>query len=87
MTAELERNPLWLILVETVHAMPMYASHKAYVRDILLLDVPDISVEELSSRLDIPMGEAMVILEEIGRERLQESKAGGTDESTEYQTT
>jgi len=54
---ELERNPLWLILVETVHALPMYPSHKAYVRDTLILESPDISAEELSLRLDIPLGE------------------------------
>ena len=65
MEVELERNPLWLILVETVHALPMYPSHKAYVRDILILEHPRISVEELSLRLDIPLGEAMVILHEI----------------------
>jgi hypothetical protein len=69
MAAELERNPLWLILVETVYALPMYPSHKAYVRDSLLLEQPEITVEELSQRLDIPLGEAMVILQEIGQER------------------
>jgi len=68
---ELERNPLWLILVETVHALPMYSSHKAYVRDALILESPDISAEELSMRLDIPLGEAMVILYEIEEERHQ----------------
>ena len=52
MTAELERNPLWLILVETVHTLPMYPSHKAYVRDKLTIESPDISAEELSLRLD-----------------------------------
>ncbi|MCW3978815.1 MAG: hypothetical protein NWF12_03635 [Candidatus Bathyarchaeota archaeon] len=69
MAAELERNPLWLILVEAVHALPMYPSHRAYVRDSLLLEQPEITVEELSQRLDIPLGEAMVILQEIGHER------------------
>ena len=65
MEVELERNPLWLILVETVHALPMYPSHKAYVRDTLILVQPEISVKELSLRLDIPLGEAIVILHEI----------------------
>lgn len=79
MTVDLERNPLWLILVETVHAMPMYASHKAYVRDSLILEMPDISVEELSIRLDIPLGEAMVILHEI--EKLKEAEVSEGDEA------
>lgn len=65
---ELERNPLWLILVETVHELPMYLSHKAYVGDSLIIESPDISAEELSLRMDIPLGEAMVILHEIEKE-------------------
>lgn len=74
MTVELERNPLWLILVETVHSLPMYASHKAYVRGVLILEAPDISEEELSIRLDIPLGEAMVILREIEEEKIRETE-------------
>ena len=73
---ELERNPLWLILVEIVHALPMYPSHKAYVRDSLLLEAPDISADELSLRLDIPLGEAMVILHEVKGERSQGADGG-----------
>ncbi|KON29703.1 hypothetical protein AC482_05830 [miscellaneous Crenarchaeota group-15 archaeon DG-45] len=71
MTAELDRSPLWLILVEVVHALPMYPSHKAYVRDRLIIESPDISAEELSLRLDIPLGEAMVILSEIAKEEAE----------------
>jgi len=70
---EVERNPLWLILVETVHALPMYPAHKAYVRDTLILESPDITAEELSLRLDIPLGEALVILHEIEKEGRQEA--------------
>jgi len=77
---ELERNPLWLILVETVHALPMYPSHKAYVRDTLILESPDISAEELSLRLDIPLGEAMVILHEIEEEKKRTEVTGELDE-------
>ena len=73
---ELERNPLWLILVEIVHALPMYPSHKAYVRDSLLLEAPDISADELSLRLDIPLGETMVILHEVKGERSQGADGG-----------
>jgi hypothetical protein len=66
--AEWERNPLWLILVETVHRMPLYPSHKAYLRDTLLLDSPEITVEEISRRLNISLGEVMVILHELREE-------------------
>jgi hypothetical protein len=73
MSTELDRNPLWLILVETVHTLPMYLSHKAYVRDRILFEVSIISPEELSTRLDIPLGEAMVILHELNEERKEQS--------------
>jgi hypothetical protein len=66
--AEWERNPLWFILVETVHRMPLYPSHKAYLRDTLLLDSPEITVEEISRRLNISLGEVMVILHELREE-------------------
>ena len=80
MSGDLERSPLWLILVEVVHSLPMYRSHKAYVRDHLLLENPELTPEELSQRLDIPLGEAMVILSELrgGLEEAEEEK--GEDE-------
>ena len=60
-----EENPLWRILVETVHTLPMYPTHKAYVRDTLLYERPDITAESLSHLLNISLGEALVILHEI----------------------
>ena len=68
MAQEHERNPLWLILVETAHSLPLYASHKVYVRDTLLIEAPDITAEEISQRLDISLGEAMVIFNELKNE-------------------
>ena len=58
-------NPLWKVLVETVHAMVMYPHHKAYVRDIVLHEKPDITARDLALKLGIPMGEALVILHEL----------------------
>jgi hypothetical protein len=60
-----EENPLWSILVETVHSLPMYPAYKAYVRDTLLYERPDITAESLSHLLNISLGEALVILHEI----------------------
>lgn len=85
MEDELERNPLWLILVEAVHSLPMFPHHKAYIRDRLIFDHPDITVEELSHRLNIPLGEAMVILHEIGKERL-DNRSVSEDGSEGYTT-
>jgi hypothetical protein len=79
-TVDLERNPLWLILVEAVHALPMYPSHKAYVRNSLALEAPEASAEELSYRLDIPIGEALVILHEIRKESAEAVEAGDVED-------
>jgi len=62
---EHEKNPLWKILVETVHSLVMYPHHKAYVRDVVLSENPEITPEELAAKLRISLGEAMVILYEL----------------------
>ena len=65
---EYTNDKLWLILVETVHANVMYPTHKAYTRDILLREKPDISADELAARLNLPVGEAIVILYELSEQ-------------------
>jgi hypothetical protein len=64
-------NPLWSVLVETVHAMVMYPHHKAYVRDIVLHQQPDISARDLAVKLGVPTGEALVILHELQKQNLR----------------
>ncbi len=58
-------DKLWPILVETVHALVMYSHHKAYVRDSVLPEKPDVKADELAVRLRLPVGEALVILHEL----------------------
>jgi hypothetical protein len=67
--SDLEKSPLWGVLVETVHSLPLYKSHKAYVKEIIIPEKPDASPEELSERMGMPLGEAMIILDELGREK------------------
>jgi len=62
---EFQDNPLWSILVETVHTLPLYKNHKNYVKDKILKENPITSPEEITRRLSIPFGEAIVILEEL----------------------
>ncbi len=62
-------DPLWSILVETVHAMVMYPHHKAYVRDVVLHGQPDVTARDLAVKLGIPTGEALVILHELEKEK------------------
>ena len=65
---EYVNNPLWSILVETVHAMIMYPHHKAYVRDVVLHEQPSITTRDLAVKLGIPSGEALVILYELKKQ-------------------
>lgn len=74
LSEDLKRSPLWPILVEVVHSLPLYPSHKAYLRDFLIVESPEISVEEVSYRLGITLGEAMVILDEVRREITKERR-------------
>jgi len=62
-------NPLWPILVETVHAMVMYPHHKAYARDVVLHEQPEATPEDLATKLGIPLGEALVILYELRKQK------------------
>jgi len=62
-------NPLWTILVETVHAMVMFPHHKAYVRDFVLHEQPDVTPKDLTLKLSIPLGEALVILYELQKQK------------------
>jgi hypothetical protein len=66
---EFTKEKLWLILVDTVHKAVMYPSHKAYIRDVILRDKPDVTPTELANRLNMPLGEALVILDELSEER------------------
>jgi hypothetical protein len=65
MAEEYSDNPLWLILVETAKTLSLYKSHLNYTRDVILYNEGNITPEQLSQRLDIPLGEALVILSEI----------------------
>jgi hypothetical protein len=66
---EYMKEKLWPILVETVHAAVMYPTRKAYTREEILREKPDIPPEELANRLNMPFGEALVILYELTEER------------------
>lgn len=66
---EFTKEKLWLILVNTVHKAVMYPSHKAYIRDVILRDKPDVTPTELANRLSMSFGEALVILDELLEER------------------
>ncbi|MGE5574659.1 MAG: hypothetical protein ACM3UL_00850 [Ignavibacteria bacterium] len=59
------KEKLWQLLVEAVHASVMFPTHKAYTRDCILPKQADVSANELAQRLGMPLGEALVILNEL----------------------
>jgi hypothetical protein len=63
-------DSLWPLLVETVHSLVMFPSHKAYTREVILLQEPDITHLELAVRLNISVGEAIVILYELSQDKI-----------------
>ena len=69
------KEKLWQLLVDAVHGSVMYPSHKAYVRDAILPAQPDVSPLELSERLNMPLAEAMVILEELAEAKKSPSNS------------
>jgi hypothetical protein len=66
---EYMKEKLWPILVETVHASVMYPNHKAYTGETILPRKPEITPSELANRLNMSLGEALVILHELAEER------------------
>ncbi len=63
------KEKLWTILVETVQSIVMYPTHKAYTRENILPANADVTPQELALRLNMSLGEAMVILDELAQER------------------
>ena len=68
MSDEYSNNPIWHILVETAQKLPMYNAHLSYTRDSILPVQPNITPEQLSQRLDMPFGEALVSLFELRKD-------------------
>jgi len=66
--------PLWQILVDTVHTIVMFPHHKVYVRDVVIVEQPQITAEDLALRLDISLGESLVILYELEKPKSENKK-------------
>jgi hypothetical protein len=66
---EYMKEKLWKILIETVHSLVMYPYHKAYTRDVILHEKPEITPTELAVRLNVSLGEALVILYELANKK------------------
>ncbi len=49
------KEKLWQLLVDAVHASVMYPTHKAYIRDVILLEKPDVSLKNWQAGLTCPL--------------------------------
>lgn len=63
------KEQLWQLLQEAVHASVMYPTHKSYTRDTILPQNTEVSASELAEMLGMPLGEALVILDELRQDR------------------
>jgi len=52
----------------------MFTHHKAYVRDVVLVEQPQIDAEDLTLKLNISLGESLVILYELQKPRAENQK-------------
>ena len=66
---EYTSDKLWPTLTDTVHALVMYPNHKAYTKETILPEKPEITPTELANRLGMPVGEALVILQELSEQK------------------
>ena len=71
MSDDRSEDPLWPVLIETVHSLILYRHHKAYVRDVILHEKPDLTPQDLALSLGVSLGEAMVILSELRGEEVE----------------
>ena len=62
---DLKKERLAKLLIDVVHAMVMYTSHKQYIRELVLRDKPILKPDELAIRLNMTLGEVLVILHEL----------------------
>jgi hypothetical protein len=77
----LDKDALWDLLVEAAHSLPMYNNHKRYVSEVMIKEKPDITYRELAVVINIPVGEALVILAETRDHQLSRTDASkGTRE-------
>ena len=62
---DFKTHPLWDILTETAQRNPMYANLLGYTRDMIIAKNPNITPQELASKLSVSLGESLIILEEV----------------------
>ena len=65
----LSKDKIIQLLFETVHAMVMYPNHKTYIQEIIRKEKTDLKPDELAIRLNMTLGEVLVILQELAEKK------------------
>ncbi len=81
-SSEYDKSTLWEALVETAHALPMFKHHRRYVGEVIMREKPEIGAKELALLINVPMGEAIVVLEELRTSRKEEPAQSATRKPT-----
>lgn len=53
------------LLVDTVHSIILYPQHKSYINNLILGDENNQEPQLLAARLNITLGEVLIILKEL----------------------
>lgn len=70
--SDFKTHPLWDILTETAQRNPMYANLLGYTRDMIIAKNPNITPQELATKLSVSLGESLIILDDVKSEESTE---------------
>ena len=62
---EFTKEQILELLVDTVHSMILYPQHKRYINNLILSNQNNLEPQLLAARLDITLGEALVIIKDL----------------------
>ena len=62
---EFTKEQIIELLVDSVHSMILYPQHKNYINNLILGQQNNLEPQLLAARLDISLGEVLVILKEL----------------------
>ena len=62
---EFTKEQILELLVDTVHSMILYPQHKRYINTLILSNQKDLEPQLLAARLDITLGEVLVIIKDL----------------------
>lgn len=62
---EFTKEQILDLLIDNVHSMILYPQHKKYINNLIVRQQNNLEPQLLAARLDISLGEVLVILKEL----------------------